>query len=548
MRMRLWWAVALIVLAARFAPADVNYTPVLNLDKPDKGTREWHQYWWAIVDKLEALRTEKGTFVQRPQPGPKTKLYVCTDCPDTNCTQGGGSLTCIQRTNDSGGAWETIVCSGGGSTLGPNSSADGEIPLFSGTTGNTLKRSAANAQCLGLKNPIECCTGNGTGTCYAAVNTTTGQMTAVSLDTAAKKTTGSCLAVKEATDNAPPGGSPNVIQVCAPANLPADRVLTLLATGNVPAANIEGSTTGRCARFATDVNGNPTLTVSAEDCLVTAQIQPMFDPATTADFFEEFMVGQSSNGTKSGTVGAGWSVVDDSGASGSQCGGNGFDTPIANHPGIYKLGTGSTSKMGCYLKNYSSTSPVWSSQLFTSTTWKMEFNGRRTGTLTNMVWLAGLASFNQTTFGTTFPDKFAGIVLRDTTSATDVPFCKGAGQPFSCCTGNNADGGACTDATYQCVACNGSGGVGPCTVVDTGVTPSTAGTFDKMQLNMSASGILQCGIAVSDADDSFDFTTVTTNVPTSMTPQFYFGANTLDAVAKTVGIDFYWYHDTGLDR
>jgi hypothetical protein len=535
----------MLALTARGALGSVTYTPVLNLDKPSKGTADWHLNWASVMDKLEALRTQKGVLSARPSPGPKTRLYVAVDCADKTCATGGGTLTCIQRTNDNGTTWETVVCAAGGDMTGASSSADGEVPLFSGTGGKTLKRSAANGICVGLKNPRECCVSAGVGTCYPHVDTSTGQLVAVSIDTAAKKTIGSCVSLKEATDNAPTGGNPNVIQQCAPDNVPADKKVIWTSNGTLDGHYVQNptGTSGVCARFATDGNGNPTLAASSEDCITHADIQPVFVPSRMRHFFDDFLTGSTSSGSITALIGLGWSSSDNTLGS-TNCVNNTITGPIANHAGLYMVSTGTTANRGCALRQTSGSGAVYPTNLTTSTTWAMQWSGARHGVLTNYMWHMGLGGASQADFINGFPDKFIGVIWRKTDNGAPG-YCKASGQPFGCCTA--ATTGACNDTNYVLVSCNGTSNSGPCTEVDTGVAPSGADVFDKFQLQMAASGIAQLGIAIGDGDESYDAVTVSTNIP-SFTSRFTYAVGTTDTVQKQALIDWFDDNDPGLSR
>lgn len=108
--MRAWWFVLLFAFHVTRALALPN-SPIFDLPNPDPHTK-WPDKWYDMTAKLEGLRTERGPLSARPIPGPKTKLYVATDCKTRACLAGLGRIVCLQRTNDAGNAWENVLCSG----------------------------------------------------------------------------------------------------------------------------------------------------------------------------------------------------------------------------------------------------------------------------------------------------------------------------------------------------------------------------------------------------------------------------------------------------
>lgn len=126
--------VATLARAQTPAPNQVLPTSILQLKKCGFGRSAPGQDCWnPNVDRLEACRTRRGTFSQRPTTPPcPTALFIVTDCADDGCTAGGGSTICITRAVDAGTSWQSGPCGGGGTAP-----STGRVLLTACTTGGS---------------------------------------------------------------------------------------------------------------------------------------------------------------------------------------------------------------------------------------------------------------------------------------------------------------------------------------------------------------------------------------------------------------------------
>lgn len=70
------------------------------------------------MDRIQACLPKTGTFAARPAASAcPLGLYIVTNCLTTDCTAGGGSITCPTIANSGGTAWTTLsgLCGSGGS-------------------------------------------------------------------------------------------------------------------------------------------------------------------------------------------------------------------------------------------------------------------------------------------------------------------------------------------------------------------------------------------------------------------------------------------------
>jgi hypothetical protein len=228
-----------------------------------------------------------------------------------------------------------------------------------------------------------------------------------------------------------------------------------------------------------------------------------FAPTNQQDIFEDFIgpIGSSPTADKPQGV-FGLNVTCSSGAASAQ----GVSAPDNNTPGVAHWLGQATSGAYCTWFNLNTATKPWRNFPADTTWW---FESRFTLQVqTNIAWAWGLA---------------------DVTAATD---------PTAITNGLFVQFNPASDAThYLCTTCNG----GTCGTT-AGAAVSTAGTYDKIRLNMSVANTLQCCINGACVTNN-------AHAPAATTTLGHFASlKDVTATQMITDTDYWWMHTPATTR